>query len=421
MGFLDNHRYSAVTDIINDCCGGDDPVGENGYIERQLGPLLDAIKLQKDYSEPGPVEAARAIRKKLKYGSTKEQLKSLMLLDLLVVNGGPKLKLLYNDDKLNDRLQVILLSTASATFKDAVSPKVRKLAYSLMENWAREFPNEPEMNQLITLYNRCLKNQANNLKKQEKKRRQQDNLVPDFMNDEAAEMDQDFFFDDERPRTNAELDKQFKIPKINMNKEKPKILDLIGKANITSTNLINSLNSLSPGELSIHSVKANDSFDKCRSTRRVILRYLQLVNQEELLGPLLKCNDDLVAALKRYEELSRVTGESDSDYNSLDDLESYAASSLNMNQQDSDDDDSYYSRRNERYPPAELEPEPEVSIRRPPPVPPKKSILKEQKIDYAVPRSDPKHAPVPAKNSRNPNDDYNPFSDDNEVTPSAWN
>lgn len=408
MGFLDNHQYSAVTSIVNDCCLAET---SSDYIDGQLGALLDAIKLQRDYSEPGPVEAARAIRKKLKYGSHKEQFNALTVLDLLVVNGGPKLELLYNDDKLNDRLQVILISQ---TEKDGINPKIRKYAFSLMEGWNSEYPNEPEMAQLITLYNRCLKNQKFNAKKQ--RGRRSESVVPDFMNDEAAE---DLYFDDDRTKTNAELDKQFKIPKINMQKEKPKILDLIGKANVLSTNLANALNSLSPGELSIHSIKANESFDKCRSTRRVILRYLQLVHQEDLLGPLLKCNDDLVAALKRYEELSRVPGADDSDDDSFDDLESYAASSLNMNQQDSDDDDDYYARREERYPPAEPEPEPEV-VRRPPPVPPKKSILKEQKIDYSTPQPK-KQAPKPAKVSRTADDDYNPFSDDNEVAPSSWN
>ncbi|KAH3687169.1 hypothetical protein WICPIJ_001849, partial [Wickerhamomyces pijperi] len=48
---------------------------------------------------------------------------------------------------------------------------------------------------------------------------------------------------------------------------------------------------------------------------------LQLVNQEQLLGALLKCNDDLVRSLQFYEELAepRDGGESDSlaDYETI--------------------------------------------------------------------------------------------------------
>ncbi|GAV27291.1 hypothetical protein PMKS-000755 [Pichia membranifaciens] len=184
-----------------------------------------------------------------------------------------------------------------------------------------------------------------------------DRQVPDFMNDEA-DMDYTPFDDDgddysnadeqsrysyadepsrystngssqsSRPKTNAELDKKFKIPRINYDKEGPKIMQLIGQANIMATNLLNILNSLDKNELSIHSIKANDAFDECRAIRRKVLRYLQLVNREELLGPLLKCNDDLVVSLKKYEEHSvpveaRVTNNSDSDdFDSLQDYES---------------------------------------------------------------------------------------------------
>lgn len=414
MGFLDNHQYSAVTSIVNDCCAEAQPGSEDGYVLTQLGPLMEAIKHQTDFAEPGPVEAARAIRKKLKYGSTREQYNALQVLDLLVVNGGPKLKMLYDDDKLNDRLQVVLIGDGA---KEGIHPKVRKYAFELMEGWAQEYGSEPEMAQLVTLYKRCRKNQKLGARQAQKRKSQ----VPDFMNDQAADMDE---WGEERPRTNAELDKKFRIPRINLVKEKPKILDLIGRANVQSTNLANALDSLAPEELAIHSLRANECFDQCRSTRRIILRYLQLVSAEDLLGPLLKCNDEIVAVLKRYEELSRVPDDSDND--SLADLQSYGASSLAMTADDSDDNDDYYARRGERYPPAESyeEPEPVMETRRPPPVPPKKSVLREQKIDPQAARAPPKKATPPkvtmAKPSRTPADDYNPFSDDNEVAPSAW-
>lgn len=420
MGFLQNHQRSAVTEIVNDCCAeGAGCVGGDAFMESQLGRLMEAIRVQKDFTEPGPIEAARAMRKKLKYGSQLEQANALCLLDLLVVNGGPKLEKLYTDDKLLDRLQVVLL----AEQKDNVSPKIQRMATQLMESWDAQFGQEPEMAQLVTLYRRCRKGQQKR-EKERKQRRRQKERVPDFMNDEAAD-DELLYYGSDAPKTNAQLDKQFKIPKINMQKEKPKILDLIARANVQSTNLGNALNSLAADELAIHSAKANKCFDECRSTRRIILRYLQLVSQEDLLGPLLKCNDDLVAVLKRYEEKSRSADDGDYDDDSIADLESYAASSFQEGAGvDSDDNDDYYVRRTDKYPPGpaeESEEEIEIAQRRPPPVPPKKSVLKEQKIDYTTASLKKKPELKPKPQMRSAADDYNPFSDDNEVAPSSWN
>ncbi len=48
--------------------------------------LVEVIKLQGS----GPTEAARAIRKKLKYGNVHRQIRALVLLDGLIQNAGPR-------------------------------------------------------------------------------------------------------------------------------------------------------------------------------------------------------------------------------------------------------------------------------------------------------------------------------------------
>ncbi|GMM30096.1 Lsb5 protein [Martiniozyma asiatica (nom. inval.)] len=441
MGFLRQHPETKVTQIINVLCKKSDASKNDSFLESKTGYLLDAIKNQNDFSEPGPVEAARAIRKKLKYGSQKDQFHALRILDILVVNGGPKLQLLYEDNKLLDRLQVILIGDAT----DNIHPKIRNYAFEIMNNWQQQFSNAPELDKLLLLYGRCEKYRL--------KSKSRNSQVPDFMNDEA---DMDFGFendDDEaeysrgsggssdRPRTNDELDRKFKIPKINYEKETPKILNFIAKANIASTNLINILNGLGKDELSIHSPKANEAFDQCRSTRRIILRYLQLVNKEELLGPLLKCNDELVAGLKKYEEKSSFENEySDPDVDSLQDLDSDNGASVESSIIEDSDDDDYYTRRSERSAPSVSDTSVSTDFelkRRPPPVPPKKSILVEPSIQQVnsydslpvrypparVPsrQSRPSHQSMqPMSTPRNRADDFNPFSDDNEVTPISW-
>ncbi|GMF94381.1 unnamed protein product [[Candida] boidinii] len=102
------------------------------------------------------------------------------------------------------------------------------------------------------------------------------------------------------------------------------------------------------GDLSIHSSKANDQFDKCRAIRRKVLRYLQLVDKEEFLGPLLHANDQLVTALKKYEEYSKPkdgvltpsrngddNNNNGSDYDSLADYETDEGDYYNGNDLDS--------------------------------------------------------------------------------------
>lgn len=64
--------------------------------------LVEAVKIQ----ATGPSEAARAIRKKLKYGNVHRQLRALTILDALIQNGGPRFQRAFADEPLLERLRV---------------------------------------------------------------------------------------------------------------------------------------------------------------------------------------------------------------------------------------------------------------------------------------------------------------------------
>lgn len=64
--------------------------------------LVEAIKIQ----STGPTEAARAIRKKLKYGNVHRQLRALTLLDGLIQNAGGDFQRKFADPMLLDRLRI---------------------------------------------------------------------------------------------------------------------------------------------------------------------------------------------------------------------------------------------------------------------------------------------------------------------------
>lgn len=454
MGFLKSHKSTAVTSIIKDCCAENELDEDDEYIDSQIDFLLDAIRKQNDFVEPGGTEAARALRKKLKYGASKKRFNSLKILDMLVLNGANYkfMEPLFNDDKLLTILQFYLVGDFKATLanpntqlSEHVFEELSELTFTLMQDWSIKFPDSSNLENFNLLFKRC---QRGKEMKKEQKRSQHgksrqgcSNQVPDFMNDEA-DMDTPFSsYDDvsDRPKTNAELDKQFKIPRINYEKETTKILQLIADANVKSTNLTNTLNSLDKDELSIHSIKANNAFDQCRSVRRKVLRYLQLVQKEEYLGPLLKSNDELVDALKKYELRSVPAGtkisnegggETDSDYDSLADYESdhesiiptptvgAKSSKYSLSSDNEEDDDSGY-----HEPPSSISGSSrtntssstiESSIKNkkaPPPVPPKTSILRSPNVNNNT---------TPKLHARNPKSDYDPFSDDNEVAPSRW-
>ncbi|KAK6205137.1 uncharacterized protein RJT21DRAFT_13212 [Scheffersomyces amazonensis] len=112
------HRYDDDDDI------DDSP-------ELQLSNLLELIKIQ---PSSGATEAARAIRKKIKYGeSVEEQIRALNILELLILNSGRKIgPIIARDDKLIDVLKGILTGSGktglSLSYDKEVQQKVKELA-----------------------------------------------------------------------------------------------------------------------------------------------------------------------------------------------------------------------------------------------------------------------------------------------------
>lgn len=102
--------------------------------------LVEVIKLQ----DTGPTEAARAIRKKLKYGNAHRQIRALTLLDGLIQNAGPRFQRNFVDEPLLERLRVC--GTA-----DLSDPDVRKKCSELFRGWAVEYKNTPGLERIAKL------------------------------------------------------------------------------------------------------------------------------------------------------------------------------------------------------------------------------------------------------------------------------
>ncbi|GME69280.1 unnamed protein product [[Candida] boidinii] len=493
MGLFDDHPYTAITAIINRAIDNSNIEAEDdALIEVELPELLECIKIQKN---PGAIEAARAIRKKLKHGSVEQQWHSLKLLELLVANGTSNLKNLYNDERLIQAIKFKI--TADPT---VVDKRIRKRCIQLAIGWKNEYENDPTRQGLYSIYvSTGIDRKINKLHGDRSnggsggRRNRNRRTVPDFMNDvpdESTPFDEVYETsssetssvseysrdaplppppqssasgrnsarkqsgntrsnnDNDKPKTNRELDRRFRIPKIDYSKENPKILKLIAESTSDAVMLDNILQTLDweHGDLSIHSSKANDQFDKCRAIRRKVLRYLQLVDKEEFLGPLLHANDQLVTALKKYEEYSKPkdgvltpsrngddNNNNGSDYDSLADYETDEGDYYNGNDLDSLVDsiaDSYAATDIDHNPPSSINPR----LERQP------SIATNYSVDLSKHRAPP---PVPKKRAnignnnsvspQKPNilnnypqseeeqDEDNPFGDSKKVeNPTVW-
>ncbi|KAH3687003.1 hypothetical protein WICPIJ_002028 [Wickerhamomyces pijperi] len=294
MGVFTDHPHTAITDTVNAIINN-----SNLDPEVELPSLLSLIKLQ--YS--GPTEAARAMRKHLKYSGVKQQLKALDLLNCIVVNGGKEMTEIYNDKKL---LQQLRDMAVNVQLNKTVRVKVINLAIA----WHQEFAGQKYYQGIYDL-----KSRMPDYEKKMKSRRQREDI--DFMNDEAIHDDDDDDYSS-GPRSNADLNRKYKIPVINLTKEAPRIRLLIADSSTSSINLTNSLHALGKNQHPATDKKTQSNFDKARIIRRKILRYLQLVDSEEFLGSLIHANEELVTSLQLYTEYAKRADEyndnSDDDY-----------------------------------------------------------------------------------------------------------
>ncbi len=110
-------------------------------------------------------------------------------------------------------------------------------------------------------------------------------------------------------------DKKGRPKAINLEKEKPQILQSIASASIASTNLINALKLIDREHKRVsEDPEALNRFEVCKGLRRQILRYIQHIESEQWLGSLIQANDSLVEALMAFEVVDKsVDDDSDSE------------------------------------------------------------------------------------------------------------
>lgn len=344
MSFLRDHPRSAITDTIYKIVSNDDI-----SIERELRPLVRLIRDAIDYDNNdyqytlNQEETARALRKKLKWGSELQQIRSIEILNLFVVEG-LRFGIVFNDSKLMERLTVIALNQKSDGNGHDYDYKVIKRLRSCISSWyeyirSRNYETKRCYESIMNLYDFVRDNNMKKITKSKTKSKKSKRSRNNFMNDSADESVYQSAGSNTLYRNSA--DAKYRIPKIDMRKEGPKIQVIISNAMAAAISLDNALVVLPQDADAMTDEDATSKFIQARTIRRKVLRYLQLVTEGEFLGSLLHANDELVKALTKYDNRCKKGGEYDDDDDEDDEDEYEEGDSLaNYESDDSSDSES---------------------------------------------------------------------------------
>ncbi|KAK2627883.1 hypothetical protein QTJ16_002529 [Diplocarpon rosae] len=319
--FSSKKPYSAVTVAIEN-------LTSESYEEDDLAgipDLVEAIKLQ----ATGPAEAARSLRKKLKYGNVPRQLRALTILDGLVQNAGARFQRTFADEMLLERLRVCGTS-------DLSDPLVREKCKELFRQWAVEYKNTRGLEQIAGLYKQLPRRKQAVTQDRSKvlKETEENPFEGDDEEEEApasatharqaslgqssgasAPMFAPVVDSKKSKKADKDKKKKKKTKRFNLEEEKDNMKNCIAESSVASTNLLNALRLVNREREQISKNEtAVKHFEACKLLRRKILRYIQLVEAEQWLGALLHANDELVTSLMTFEQLDRsIDADSDSD------------------------------------------------------------------------------------------------------------
>ncbi|KAL0934322.1 vhs domain-containing protein [Colletotrichum truncatum] len=330
--FSQKKPYSAVTVSI-------ETLTSETYEEDDLSgipDLVEVIKLQAS----GPVEAARAIRKKLKYGNVHRQLRALTILDGLIQNAGPRFQRAFADEPLLERLRVCGTS-------DLSDPDVKKKCTVLFRSWS-QYKSTPGLERIARLHQELPKRKVAATQERSKAVRETENpfdeetddkppsptgragessrpqqtpyggtagTVASFSHAKSSSGSGGSFFGSSKDKKKKDKDKKGKRKPFNLELEKEQMKSAIAESYIATVDLNNTLQSINRElERISENPQAVQQFEGCKQLRRKILRYIHHVESEEWLGSLLRANDELVTALMTFEQLDRsIDADSDSD------------------------------------------------------------------------------------------------------------
>ncbi|KAI5300209.1 Translation machinery-associated protein 22, partial [Ascosphaera pollenicola] len=338
VNYSSRKPYSAVTVQIENLTSEAYEVDDStGIID-----LIEAIRIQSS----GPTEAARALRKKLKYGDVHRQLRALTLLDLLIQNAGSHFTSNFADEPLLERLRIAGSDITS-------DPQVRQKCKVLFAQWST-LKHQPGMGRVGALYAQLPRKQktTQDRKRQSKVLRETEyhpeqnqphtfghqvsvsggnapNTVVGsrtFINPDGGASAGSHHGGFSFKSSKKDKDKKHKSsPSSSSHPTSPthsrtssltsaSVRETLANARISADGLMNALRLVNRER---ESVSENPDvvrrFSECRAYRRQILKYIHGISDEDYLGSLLAANEELVMALMSYEVMERGVDDDDSD------------------------------------------------------------------------------------------------------------
>ncbi|KAF8167688.1 hypothetical protein B0H34DRAFT_682695 [Crassisporium funariophilum] len=288
--------HSSITDWVDILTSSS--IEEEAY--DGIPELVDSINLQ----GAGPAEASRALRKKLKHGNTHQQYRALVILKALVENGGQKFQSTFADGQLTDALKNI-------AFDSNADKRVKKKLILVLGSWRDQFKSDPSMALVAGLYQQCRGDGKRvgqqelahmmglSLTAEEKKRYEKEDAKKKAKKDRGERERAERRLKEEEDR------KRKKRVPFDFEKEKPKVLASIVDGSQASSNLVNAITLVN---LATDSLQTNETVQDCltiaKQVRKLVVRYIQLVENENIIGTLIETNDRLMTALEMYDKLS---------------------------------------------------------------------------------------------------------------------
>ncbi|KAG6333905.1 hypothetical protein ID866_5190 [Astraeus odoratus] len=277
-----------------------------------LPELAHSISLQ----STGPAEASRALRKKIKHGNSHQKYRALVILKALMENGDRVFQIKCMDEQLIDAIKQL----ASDPHTDA---KVKRKLIAVLASWNTQFKDDPSMSHIAALYRQCrvsdrrahaatnstdvdrmLQNAGLYTNTTEQKRKEKDERDAAKRKAKKEKADAKRRVEDEARKTKLRSRRPF-----NFEAEKPQIINSIANASQATNNLINAMKLVNLDKESVATNEhVQECFEKAKAARKTIVRYTQLVENEEMIGTLIATNEQIIAAIQTYDDLAAAAG-----------------------------------------------------------------------------------------------------------------
>lgn len=226
-----------------------------------------------------------------------------MILNALVENCGAKFHNSFADGQLTDALKHLAVDSST-------DPKVRKKVLGVLASWSRQFKDDRSAAGIAGLYRQVKPTQSSR-----KPQVNMETLVvePERESEQKRRDKVEAKRKDKEKRSKAEETRRKKAAsqtassrrEFDFEREKPQVLTAIANASSAANNLVNAITLVNTEN---DSLLTNDRVQEClakvKQTRKVIVRYIQLVEDEEIIGTLIETNERIIAALDSYDKLS---------------------------------------------------------------------------------------------------------------------